>query len=814
MQAEATVRAGAGCSVRRWWCVAPLVLAGVVLAGGWLAAARAGGLGALLRLSAQAQAVISSTVAAGDAVGGPTDNAHVGAASVFSAASTYLYWDNPQFGAIGRGTIDGDPANLNQNFVTGTSAGDGVPIYIAVTVDRQHLYWAAEGWIGRANLDGSGVNQHLIDYRLNGDTIPPGQLAVDDHYIYFGLGRNTIAGVGLIGRANLDGSGVDKQFITVQGGLLLSGLAVDSNYIYWIDSMPGHQSIGRANLDGTGVDPSFIAGASAQECCVPGSLAVDGQHIYWTDPYRGAIGRANLDGTGVNWNFITGASLPSGVAVDFGHLYWTNYYNCNYNTDPPSSCAGGTIGWANLDGSGVNQSFITAEQVEGPGCHQTTRQSEARCGPSSAAVSAPTQPACLRTSPPPAPPIGGAVFARALDPGGSGANVVVIPAGVSWTGPDSCAGIAAGSDEVMTHPTSISVAPDVAVLLRDQPAGLVSAWGARDVGAGDPVPVLFPGRSDWETTEADILAPQQLLDSYNGCPACLLPNNLQLTPGPPNSDVAYQGDVSGATLIGATLTGSLTGWNFSGTQLPGSTIGSTINGVDVSGANFSGADLRGAHLVALQGTPPPTFVNVRVGAFNGSCTVFQNTNLVGTGFKPVQADLLVPGCEGTPLLPGSTAPLDLIALLAHTYQATVDFANAQFLVTAANRHVLAGVDLHAIDLAGVSLVGFPADFESTNFNGASLQKTSFELADLTRATFQDAQAAGASFKDATLNGAQFNSAKTNLENADFIQADVSSASFQERRHLPSGVRRGVGGRYQLQLGDRQKRQLLRRAHLR
>jgi uncharacterized protein YjbI with pentapeptide repeats len=124
----------------------------------------------------------------------------------------------------------------------------------------------------------------------------------------------------------------------------------------------------------------------------------------------------------------------------------------------------------------------------------------------------------------------------------------------------------------------------------------------------------------------------------------LLPNSLQLTPGPPSSDVAYQGDVSGATLIGATLTGSFTGWNFSGTRLPGS----TINGADVSGANFSGADLRGAHLVALHDTSPPTFVNVRVGSFNGSCTVFQNTNLVGTGFEPVQADPIGPRLRGHP----------------------------------------------------------------------------------------------------------------------------------------------------------------------
>ena len=93
--------------------------------------------------------------------------------------------------------------------------------------------------------------------------------------------------------------------------------------------------------------------------------------------------------------------------------------------------------------------------------------------------------------------------------------------------------------------------------------------------------------------------------------------------------------------------------------------------------------------------------------------------------------------------------------IAHTDQATVDFANAQFLSTAGNRAVLAGVDLHGINLAGASFRGFPPDMESTNFNGASLQKTSFQLADLAGAQFQGAVATRASFEDANLNGANF-----------------------------------------------------------
>jgi virginiamycin B lyase len=67
--------------------------------------------------------------------------------------------------------------------------------------------------------------------------------------------------------------------------------------------------------------------------------------IYWTNWAGGAIGRANVDGTGVSPTFMLGAKNPSGVAIDDQHVYWTN--------------SGGTsIGRANLDGFDIDQSFI------------------------------------------------------------------------------------------------------------------------------------------------------------------------------------------------------------------------------------------------------------------------------------------------------------------------------------------------------------------------------------------------------------------------------------------------------------------------
>ena len=242
---------------------------------------------------------------------------------------------------------------------------------LSTAVDAGHIYWANFGTdtIGRANLDGTGANQSFITGASSpwasrstaatstgptesarhdrprqprrhrrrtrassrGASIPLG-VAVDGGHVYW---ANCTTGT--IGRANLDGTGVNQSFIT--GAATADGVAVDAGHVYWTN-FDSHGTIGRANLDGTGADQSFISGAGG-----PSGVAVDAAHVYWANLSTDTIGRANLDGTGVNQSFITGASSPRGVAVDGGHVYWAN--------------TTGTIGRANLDGSGANQSFIS-----------------------------------------------------------------------------------------------------------------------------------------------------------------------------------------------------------------------------------------------------------------------------------------------------------------------------------------------------------------------------------------------------------------------------------------------------------------------
>lgn len=206
-------------------------------------------------------------------------------------------------------------------------------VFVAGTgVAEAFIYWAnySTGTVGRAKLDGTGVNQVFITGLSH-----PSDVAVDADYIYW----TDDAG---IGRANLDGSGVNKTFIMAPASC---GIAVNRGHIYWSNAFPG-TTIGRANLDGSGVNPSFITGAAD-----PCGVAVDSAHIYWSNSGIGqtTVGRANLDGSGVNHSFISGANRPYDVVADATHIYWAN-----------RGASPRTVGRANLNGANVNQAFITS----------------------------------------------------------------------------------------------------------------------------------------------------------------------------------------------------------------------------------------------------------------------------------------------------------------------------------------------------------------------------------------------------------------------------------------------------------------------
>ena len=166
--------------------------------------------------------------------------------------------------------------------------------------------------------------------------VSAGLAARADAFVYWGQGP-------AVGRSNLDGTDVTQSFVAPAG--VPHGVAVDGQHVYWTNFFT--KTIGRANLDGTGIDQTFISSATAGG--YPQGVAVDGQHIYWTND-SGTIGRANLDGSDVDQAFITGAGADAEVAVDGQYIYWDDLVS-------------GTIGRANLDGSDVDPTFIAGAVV-------------------------------------------------------------------------------------------------------------------------------------------------------------------------------------------------------------------------------------------------------------------------------------------------------------------------------------------------------------------------------------------------------------------------------------------------------------------
>jgi virginiamycin B lyase len=163
--------------------------------------------------------------------------------------------------------------------------------------------------------------------------------------------NTTASGNSMIGRARLDGTDVNQNFIT--GGSVPGVVLVFGGYLYWTNIAPFQNgaagTIGRARLNGTDVNQDFIQTAQPDG---PDDVVADSGHIYWANDFN--IGRANLDGTDVNQNFIAVPDGPSGVsalAVNARYIYWTDE-------------TAGTIGRARLDGTEVNQQFITVPDAD------------------------------------------------------------------------------------------------------------------------------------------------------------------------------------------------------------------------------------------------------------------------------------------------------------------------------------------------------------------------------------------------------------------------------------------------------------------
>src|SRR5690349_18700762 len=85
-----------------------------------------------------------------------------------------------------------------------------------------------------------------------------------------------------VGRANVDGSGVVRSFLTLPGGGLVRGLALDGGDLLWSHNNWPDGAIGRIGRDGADPDPQLMSTTGT-----PTGLFVDDAYIYWANEGHG-----------------------------------------------------------------------------------------------------------------------------------------------------------------------------------------------------------------------------------------------------------------------------------------------------------------------------------------------------------------------------------------------------------------------------------------------------------------------------------------------------------------------------------------------
>lgn len=221
------------------------------------------------------------------------------------------------------------------------------------------IYWTEWTSIRRANLDGSNVENVILDLAFPDSITLDFQnnklFWIEDDVAEF---KNVKLGYRKIMTANADGSNVEeiiggytippegggivkecragvcfKAWITPEGQdkveidpeLLFHPLclAVDSNreHIYWYDQ--AYKRIQRANLDGTSVkDILSKVSLSARDI----KLDLEREKLYWVRTVNRTIRRMNLDGTEVEdvilrWNTTI---LSIDLDLEARQIYWTS----------------------------------------------------------------------------------------------------------------------------------------------------------------------------------------------------------------------------------------------------------------------------------------------------------------------------------------------------------------------------------------------------------------------------------------------------------------------------------------------------------
>ena len=220
-----------------------------------------------------------------------------GVGLVYDSVNVKVYFTD--FNVTGEGKIwRMDTTGNNMEAIV---SGIKDPYSVIINMKGGKIYWADNGGnISRANLDGTGLQREFI--HIDGGQMRGIAYSAKTDVLFFGeVDKENIYA------AKSDGTGVSK-IITGAYGYSLFVDDVNGKLYYEDRNKP---AIMQSNLDGSGI----VKIADVPSTRVHG-MAIDytENKFYWTDRDKGFIKKSNLDGTGVE-NFLSGLKSPRGMFI-------------------------------------------------------------------------------------------------------------------------------------------------------------------------------------------------------------------------------------------------------------------------------------------------------------------------------------------------------------------------------------------------------------------------------------------------------------------------------------------------------------------
>jgi sugar lactone lactonase YvrE len=188
----------------------------------------------------------------------------------------------------------------------------------SVCVNSTDIYWPDTTdliWDAPIHNPDGGANIVGLLFPLP-NPIPFGSAVDDASFYYAGFsdaGTTPCPGYGCVLSFPLHGFG----YTTVaSGNFQPNGIALDSQHVYWTDVLNGQVMM----ADRTGLNPKTLATGQAG----PAGIAVDPLNVYWANAAGGTIMMRPFDGGSIV-TLAAGLSAPSRLVADSTNVYWTDH---------------------------------------------------------------------------------------------------------------------------------------------------------------------------------------------------------------------------------------------------------------------------------------------------------------------------------------------------------------------------------------------------------------------------------------------------------------------------------------------------------